>query len=66
MTVYLLLATINGGSKELSKTEHTISMMSAIVVSLTLLFQSAGGIVLTDLILIALLLVVSFVYVNKF
>ncbi len=48
-------------------TKHrTISIVFAVGLTLILLFQSSGGIVLGDILLLGLLMLISYIYINKF
>lgn len=44
----------------------SFAVLAGISASLFLLFQSTGGIVLADLLLMGMILIISYLYINKF
>lgn len=52
-------------SKPSSK-HRTIALVFAVGLTLILLFQSSGGIVWGDLLLLGLLMLITYIYINKF
>lgn len=48
------------------KHRRSVSILVGITASLILLFQSTGGIVAADVLLMALILVIAYIYINKF
>lgn len=49
-----------------SKKIKSLSVLSGLAASLVLLFQSTGGIVLADFLIMSLILVIAYLYINRF
>lgn len=64
ITAYILLRVFLSNYAERRKLK-SIAILCGITVSLVMLFQSTGGIVWADIILMGLILIVSYLYINK-